>query len=172
MKWGGEIQGIANLVIGEAGSYAPSQLLSDPQDRAEFLKFHRGAAGILIGGQTARLEKYQRITAPLFICSASSKSTLPIYLANNPLVQVLNLSPAKALQIAKGSVENIDPNGYLAIEGGPNFLMQILESEPGEIDQLKINWVPEPKSIPAEFADSYKKLAEKELERFKALIGS
>jgi hypothetical protein len=173
-----KVRAIATLVLGKDGSYSPSAALSSPSDRAEFLKFHRGASAILIGGQTARQEPYKILNAPLYVVSKkviSKSEPLPDYLLNNPQVIFWEKSPAVGLRDLKAQIQSeidlkskaklsiekfANPshvasiNPYIAIEGGPYFLLSILKTAPELLDEVRITWVDHPVQEHADLAEA------------------
>ena len=63
-----------SLVIGADGSLVKkgsSREISSTADRQRFLALRRGFDAIVIGGQTARMEPYERTPIPLIILSRS-----------------------------------------------------------------------------------------------------
>ncbi len=142
---------IASLILGRDGSYAPSTVLSNNLDRENFLKFHREATAILIGGETARNEPYLKISRPLFI--SSKRGEIPQHLFINEKVKILNLAPAQAIEkvIEEISIDQIDYSTrknevrkYIGIEGGPYFLMSVLKNSPELISEIRVSWVEPP----------------------------
>jgi riboflavin biosynthesis pyrimidine reductase len=119
------------LVTGVDGSTSKgggSAGVSSDVDRAAFLARRRNADCILIGGNTARTEPYQRTPVPVIVISRSLINPL----ANNRLAHCWNLSPEKALERA---IKKFGPNVH--IEAGINIITQLLEV--GKIDALELS---------------------------------
>jgi riboflavin biosynthesis pyrimidine reductase len=119
----------ANLVIGADGSTAASgssKQLSSPEDRKRFHELRKGSNFILIGGNTARNEPYLSTPIPLIVVSKSSQIN---EIKENPIHEILNLSPQDSLEIG---IKKYGPD--VVIEGGPNFLIQIIS----KVDELFI----------------------------------
>lgn len=108
-----------SLVVNSRGSFmreGSSRALSSDRDRTRFLERRRKADAILIGGNTARVEPYEKTPVPLIIVSRSMTS------AKNPKAQIWNCSP----KMAVGKARELYGNA-LHIEGGPHFFHPILE---------------------------------------------
>lgn len=119
----------ANLVIGADGSTSAggtSKNLSSPEDRRRFHDLRVGADFIFIGGNTARNEPYESTPIPLVVASRFKAIEK---ISNNPLAEVSNETPIKALTTA---IKKFGPN--VIVEGGPNLLLEIIK----QIEELYI----------------------------------
>ena len=88
------------LVVGRDGSTSmggSSQGISTPADKKRFLERRRLADCIIIGGNTARAEGYQRTPVPVVVLSQSLVNPIP----GNHLAHLWNLNPVEALERAK-----------------------------------------------------------------------
>jgi len=111
---------IASLVVGADGSTAKggnSRGITSGIDRTTFLDRRRSADFLLIGGETARVEPYQRTPVPVVISSRSIINSL----ADNRLAHWWNLSPTEAL--AKG-IQKFGEN--VLVESGPSIIDELL----------------------------------------------
>ena len=111
---------IASLVVGADGSTAKggnSRGITSGIDRTTFLDRRRSADFLLIGGETARVEPYQRTPVPVVISSRSMINSL----ADNRLAHWWNLSPTEAL--AKG-IQKFGEN--VLVESGPSIIDELL----------------------------------------------
>ena len=111
---------IASLVVGADGSTAKggnSRGITSGIDRTTFLDRRRSADFLLIGGETARVEPYQRTPVPVVISSRSMINSL----ADNRLAHWWNLSPTEAL--AKG-IQKFGEN--VLVESGPSIINELL----------------------------------------------
>ena len=111
---------IASLVVGADGSTAKggnSRGITSGIDRTTFLDRRRSADFLLIGGETARVEPYQRTPVPVVISSRSIINSL----ADNRLAHWWNLSPTEAL--AKG-IQKFGEN--VLVESGPSIINELL----------------------------------------------
>lgn len=119
------------LVTGSDGSTSKggtSAGVSSSADRTAFLARRRAADCILVGGNTARSEPYQRTPVPVVVISRSLINPL----ANNRLAHCWNLSPEKALDRA---IQTFGPNVH--IEAGANIIHALLEA--GRVDALELS---------------------------------
>lgn len=119
------------LVAGSDGSTAKggnSAGVSSAADRSAFLARRRAADCILIGGNTARKEPYQRTPVPVIIISRSLINPL----ANNRLAHCWNLMPIKALDRA---IETFGPNVH--VEAGTSIIDQLISA--GRVDALELS---------------------------------
>jgi riboflavin biosynthesis pyrimidine reductase len=91
---------IASLVLGADGSstlLGTSDTVTTPIDRQRFLARRRGCDAILIGGNTARNERYEKTPVPLIVLS----HTRPEVLEENPRAHWWTLSPVEAVARAR-----------------------------------------------------------------------
>ena len=111
-----------SLVVGADGSTSKngsSSGISSGADRTTFLSRRRNADFILIGGQTARTERYHRTPVPVVVASHSMINAL----ADNRLAHWWNLSPVSALE--KGA-EKFGPN--VLVEAGPRLINELIQA--------------------------------------------
>ena len=114
---------IASLVLGADGSstlLGTSDTVTTPIDRQRFLARRRLCDAILIGGNTARNERYQKTPVPLVILS----HTRPPVLDQNPKAHWWTLSPVEA--VARAGFEF---GSTLSIEGGISFISELLDAQ-------------------------------------------
>ena len=119
------------LVTGVDGSTSKagsSAGVTSATDRAAFLARRRNADCILIGGNTARTEPYQRTPVPVVVISRSLVNPL----ANNRLAHCWNLSPEKALDRA---IKTFGSN--IHIEAGVSIINELLSA--GRVDALELS---------------------------------
>ena len=110
------------LVTGSDGSTTKggnSAGVSSAADRTSFLARRRAADCILIGGNTARTEPYQRTPVPVVVISRSLINPL----ANNRLAHCWNLTPVKALDRA---IKTFGPNVH--VEAGASIIDELLSA--------------------------------------------
>jgi riboflavin biosynthesis pyrimidine reductase len=122
---------IGTLVVGADGSTSKngnSAGVTTALDRSEFLKRRRNADCIIIGGNTARTEPYQRTPVPVVVLSR----TLINPLSGNRLAHCWNLSPLKALDKA---LETFGPR--IHIEAGGSIFEELINA--GRIDELELS---------------------------------
>lgn len=122
---------IASLVLGADGSstlFGTSDTVTTPIDRQRFLARRRQCDAILIGGNTARNERYQRTPVPLVVLS----HTRPALLDQNPKAHWWLLSPVEAVARARWEFGNT-----LSIEGGIAFISELLDAH--MISQLELS---------------------------------
>jgi riboflavin biosynthesis pyrimidine reductase len=122
---------VATLVVGQDGSAtknSSSANITSKADRTIFLNRRRQVDVIIIGGNTARNEPYKRTPVPLIVCSRGSINPV----AENPIAQLWNCSPSEAVDKARKLFGE-----KILIEGGPQMIMDLLES--GKIDQLELS---------------------------------
>lgn len=122
---------IATLVAGADGSTSKngnSAGVTTALDRSEFLQRRRLADCIIIGGNTARTEPYQRTPVPVVVLSRALINPL----SGNRLAHCWNLSPAKAVDKA---LETFGPR--IHIEAGATILDELVRA--GRIDELELS---------------------------------
>ena len=112
---------IATLVVGKDGSTSKesrSAGVSSAADRQVFLQRRREVDCIIIGGNTARHEPYNRTPVPLVVISRSLVNPVQ----GNHLALLWHCSPAQAIEKAQKLYgENI------LIEGGITMINELLE---------------------------------------------
>jgi riboflavin biosynthesis pyrimidine reductase len=122
---------IATLVVGADGSTSKngnSAGVTTELDRTEFLQRRRRADCIIIGGNTARTEPYQRTPVPVVVLSRALVNPL----SGNRLAHCWNLSPVKAVDKA---LETFGPR--IQIEAGATILEELVAA--GRIDELELS---------------------------------
>ena len=121
----------ATLVVGRDGSTTKggrSSGVTSAIDRETFLARHRNADCIIIGGNTARNEPYQRTPVPVVVLSRSMVNTL----AHNRQAHWWNTSISDALTRARRLFgENI------LVEAGPQLIRESVHQ--GLIDVLELS---------------------------------
>lgn len=113
---------IASLVLAADGSSTlsgTSDTVTTPIDRQRFLARRRNCDAILIGGNTARNERYEKTPVPLVIVS----HTRPALLDRNPKAHWWSISPVEAVARARWEFGTT-----LSIEGGIAFIAELLEA--------------------------------------------
>jgi riboflavin biosynthesis pyrimidine reductase len=105
--------------------------VSTNTDRERFLKRRREFDVIIIGGNTARAERYAITPCPLVVISRHKSNVL----LTNPNAFWWNLDPKDALDKAK---REFGPD--VLIEAGPALLQEFLNA--GLVDQLEISITP------------------------------
>lgn len=121
----------ASLVLGADGSTtkgATSEAISSPEDRVRFLSQRRNADCIVIGGNTARHERYAKTPVDLIIVSHTS----PDLLLTNPHAHWWNMHPSEAIEKARSEF-----GSTIAVEGGIAFISELLTQ--GLIDELSLS---------------------------------
>lgn len=122
---------IASLVVGSDGSTSKdgrSAGVSSAADRRAFLSRRRSADALLIGGNTARNEPYQKTPVPVVIVSKSMLNPL----SNNRLAHWWNCDPIEALERAQRLFgENV------VIESGVSIIEELIAS--GKVDRLELS---------------------------------
>ena len=125
---------VATLVMGSDGSTSKdgsSAGVSTNTDRERFLKRRREFDCIIIGGNTARSERYAITPCPLVVISRHKSNVL----ITNPNAYWWSMEPAEALAKAK---REFGPD--ILIEAGPSLLGEFLSA--GLVDQLEISVTP------------------------------
>lgn len=124
----------ATLVMGTDGSTSflgSSDGVTSPEDRAQFLATRRQSDVIIIGGNTARHDRYRRTPVPLVILSHS----YPEIIRENPRAHWWNLSPIEAVRKAEKEF-----GASILIEAGVSMIRQLLSL--GVISQLSVSVTP------------------------------
>ena len=125
---------VATLVVGSDGSTSKesrSAGVSSPQDRQVFLQRRREVDCIIVGGNTARQEPYNRTPVPLVVISRSLVNPVQ----GNHRALFWNCSPAQAVEKAcKLFGENI------LIEGGISMINELIDNN--LIDRLELSVTP------------------------------
>lgn len=122
---------IGTLVVGADGSTSKngnSAGVTTELDRSEFLKRRRSADCIIIGGNTARTEPYQRTPVPVVVLSRALINPL----SGNRLAHCWNLSAVKAVDKA---LETFGPR--IHIEAGGSIFEELISA--GRIDELELS---------------------------------
>lgn len=125
---------VATLVLGMDGSTSlggDSEGITSPADRERFLTRRRASDCLIIGGNTARSERYQKTPVPLVILSHS----LPDIISKNPLAHWWNLPPGDAVVRARTQF-----GVEILVEGGISIISELLDL--GAIDQLELSVTP------------------------------
>lgn len=105
--------------------------VSTGTDRERFLKRRREFDCIVIGGNTARSERYAITPCPLVVLSRHKSNVL----IDNPNAVWWNLDPKAALEKAR---REFGPD--ILIEAGPSLLLEFISL--GLVDQLEISVSP------------------------------
>jgi riboflavin biosynthesis pyrimidine reductase len=125
---------VASLVVGSDGSTSKdsrSAGVSSSADRQLFLQRRREVDCIIIGGNTARHEPYNRTPVPLVVISRSLVNPVQ----GNQLALLWNCSPVQAVEKARSQFgENI------LIEGGITMINELIDH--AVIDQLELSVTP------------------------------
>ena len=125
---------VATLVVGADGSTSKesrSAGVSSPADRQQFLQRRREVDCIIIGGNTARHEPYNRTPVPLVVISRSLVNPVQ----GNHLALLWNCSPAQAVVKARAQFGE-----KILIEGGITMINELIEH--AVIDQLELSVTP------------------------------
>jgi riboflavin biosynthesis pyrimidine reductase len=126
---------IASMVVGSDGSTSKdskSAGVSSPADRRAFLSRRRNVDCIIIGGNTARNEPYNRTPVPLVVLSRSLVNPV----MGNHLANVWNASPAEAVERATRKF-----GSNILIEGGFSMISELLDAN--LLDGLELSVTPE-----------------------------
>ena len=125
---------VATLVVGADGSTSKesrSAGVSSPADRKIFLQRRREVDCIIIGGNTARHEPYNRTPVPLVVISRSLVNPVQ----GNHLASLWNCSPLQAVEKARTQFgENI------LIEGGITMINELMDHN--VIDRIELSVTP------------------------------
>lgn len=125
---------MATLVVGTDGSTSKessSAGVSSPEDRKAFLQRRREVDVIIVGGNTARHEPYNRTPVPLVVISRSLVNPVQ----GNHLALFWNCSPVMAVEKARALFGE-----KILIEGGISMINELLEHK--KIDQLELSVTP------------------------------
>ena len=125
---------VATLVVGSDGSTSKenrSAGISSPEDRKAFLQRRREVDVIIVGGNTARQEPYNRTPVPLVVISRSLVNPVQ----GNHLALFWNCSPAKAVEKARTLFGE-----KILIEGGISMINELISLK--LIDQLELSVTP------------------------------
>jgi len=122
---------IASLVVGSDGSTSKdgrSAGVSSPADRRAFLARRRNADALLIGGNTARNEPYQKTPVPVVVVSKSMLNPL----SNNRLAHWWNCDPIEALERAQRLFGQT-----IVIESGAAIISELISAH--KVDRLELS---------------------------------
>ena len=125
---------VATLVVGIDGSTSKesrSAGVSSAADRQVFLQRRREVDCIIIGGNTARHEPYNRTPVPLVVISRSLVNPVQ----GNHLALLWNCSPSEAVKKAQKQFGD-----KILIEGGITMINELIAN--GVIDQLELSVTP------------------------------
>ena len=125
---------VATLVVGSDGSTSKesrSAGVSSVADRQVFLQRRREVDCIIIGGNTARHEPYNRTPVPLVVISRSLVNPVQ----GNHLALLWNCSPVQAVEKARNQFGD-----KILIEGGISMINELIDH--GVIDQLELSVTP------------------------------
>ncbi len=125
---------VATLVVGSDGSTSKesrSAGVSSAADRQVFLHRRREVDCIIIGGNTARHEPYNRTPVPLVVISRSLVNPVQ----GNHLALLWNCSPAQAVEKARTQFGE-----KILIEGGITMINELIDH--AIIDQLELSVTP------------------------------
>ena len=126
---------IASMVVGSDGSTSKgskSAGVSSPADRRSFLARRRSVDCIIIGGNTARNEPYNRTPVALVVLSHSLVNPV----VGNHLATMWNTSPAEAVDRATRKF-----GSNILIEGGYSMISELLDAD--LLDGLELSVTPE-----------------------------
>lgn len=122
---------VATLVVGSDGSTSKesrSAGVSSAADRQVFLQRRREVDCIIIGGNTARHEPYNRTPVPLVVISRSLVNPVQ----GNHLALLWNCSPVQAVEKARRQFGE-----KILIEGGITMINELIDH--AVIDQLELS---------------------------------
>ncbi len=122
---------IASLVVGSDGSTSKagrSAGVSSAADRRAFLARRREADALLIGGNTARNEPYQKTPVPVVVVSKSMLNPI----SNNRLAHWWNCEPVEALTRAQRLFGET-----IVIESGISIIEELITAK--KIDRLELS---------------------------------
>jgi riboflavin biosynthesis pyrimidine reductase len=125
---------VATLVVGIDGSTSKesrSAGVSSAADRQVFLQRRREVDCIIIGGNTARHEPYNRTPVPLVVISRSLVNPVQ----GNHLALLWNCSPMQAVEKARTQFGQ-----KILIEGGITLINELIDH--AVIDQLELSVTP------------------------------
>ena len=125
---------VATLVVGIDGSTSKesrSAGISSAADRQVFLQRRREVDCIIIGGNTARHEPYNRTPVPLVVISRSLVNPVQ----GNHLALLWNCSPSEAVKKAQKQFGD-----KILIEGGISMINELIDH--AVIDQLELSVTP------------------------------
>ena len=125
---------VATLVVGADGSTSKesrSAGISSPEDRRIFLQRRREVDVIIVGGNTARHEPYNRTPVPLVVISRSLVNPVQ----GNHLAMFWNCSPAQAVEKASALFGE-----KILIEGGVSMINELISHN--LIDRLELSVTP------------------------------
>jgi len=125
---------VATLVVGSDGSTSKesrSAGVSSPADRQVFLQRRREVDCIIIGGNTARNEPYNRTPVPLIVISRSLVNPVQ----GNHLAHFWNCSPKQAVEKAQKQFGD-----KILIEGGVTMINELIDQS--IIDELELSVTP------------------------------
>ena len=125
---------VATLVVGSDGSTSKesrSAGVSSPEDRKAFLQRRREVDVIIVGGNTARHEPYNRTPVPLVVISRSLVNPVQ----GNHLALFWNCSPMTAIEKARALFGE-----KILIEGGISMINELIANK--AIDQLELSVTP------------------------------
>jgi len=125
---------VATLVVGVDGSTSKesrSAGVSSPADRKIFLQRRREVDCIIVGGNTARHEPYNRTPVPLVVISRSLVNPVQ----GNHLALLWNCSPVQAVEKARAQFGE-----KILIEGGITLINDLVKNK--IIDRLELSVTP------------------------------
>ncbi len=125
---------VATLVVGRDGSTSKesrSAGVSSVSDRQVFLQRRREVDCIIIGGNTARHEPYNRTPVPLVVISRSLVNPVQ----GNHLALLWNCSPAQAVDKARAQF-----GPTILIEGGISLINELIEQK--ILDRIELSVTP------------------------------